>query len=97
MNNHIDNSTANQMTKNASITSQSNRINSKKPFNFSASTYTIKQSNRASYNGYVNDANNSGTYRNHIRRSLGGQLRPKQTIEVLTFTNHTRCGCVIRS
>lgn len=41
-----------------------------------------------------NFATSSRSNRNHIRRSLGGQLRPRQTIEMLTFTNHTRCGCV---
>ena len=40
--------------------------------------------------------NKGGSSRNPIRRSLGGQIIPKQTIEMLTFTNHTKCGCVNR-
>lgn len=66
-------------------------MNSKKPY---STFFDTKHSSHQRFNY------GDGAYRNqiksHMRRSLGGQLKPKQTIEMLTFTNHTLCGCVNR-
>ena len=82
----IDENRYNTINMTTSILSFNNRINSKRSSSYSPST-------KQSLNKIVLNNN-----RNHLnRRSLSDQLKPKQTIEVLTFTNHTRCGCVIKN